>query len=592
MTAAADGNWLELKRVRRALLVIDVVESVRLMKHDEANVIDRWRRFVHEVRHQVLPTWGGRLVKHLGDGMLMTFDQPALAVGCSFELQQRIARLDHGREPNAAIHLRAGVHVSEVVEDDVDIYGSGVNLCARLAALARAGEVVGSLEVRDGLLIGFDAEVEDLGECFLKHLDEPVRAYRLQPPGAAPWRSALQPTTVAPPIVVLPFVVTGAEPALAAGAALADDLLAALGRCGFLQPVARLAATTGACVGRLGGLDFARAVGAEFMVRARADLGAEPAQVAWEVLAVREQAVCAQGHWSGRATALLHPEDGLARQLTGDIVTALLQRHERLGHRAAFENLPSYALLLSSIARVHRLSAMDFDVAKRMLDELVDRNPRSPDAHCWLAKWHFFQVNQARAAEPMLAIARARSQLRRALDLDDRHVLSLSVDGHLDAFVERDLASAERKLRLAVDVAPHEPLANLFLANVYAHSGRGDEAVASVEQAATLSPLDPMRFMYDLFASTAYWAAGRHEQALRHAERSVAQNALHLSALVQLIVTQVGAGHLDDARASAARYLHLRPSASVRLYRDRHMAAGTDFAARQADALLAAGLPY
>ena len=178
-TSPSDPDWPALQRQRRAIVVVDVVESVRLMQANEADVIDRWRRFVNEVRTQVLPVHGGRLVKSLGDGLLLEFEGVPAAVAASLDIQRRIAPFNAGRLGDAVMGLRIGVHLADVVVDDVDIYGAGVNLAARLATLARSDDVVVSAQVRDDLVQGLDADFEDLGECFPKHIPEPVRAYRV-----------------------------------------------------------------------------------------------------------------------------------------------------------------------------------------------------------------------------------------------------------------------------------------------------------------------------------------------------------------------------------------------------------------------------
>ena len=160
-------------------MVVDVVESVRLMQAHEADVIDRWLRFVNEVQTQVLPARGGRIVKSLGDGLLLEFELVPSAAAAALDLQRRITPHNANRGADAAIMLRAGVHVAEVVTDERDIYGSGVNLAARLATLAGPGEVIVSDQVHAMLVPGIDADVEDLGDCFLKHIEGPIRAYRL-----------------------------------------------------------------------------------------------------------------------------------------------------------------------------------------------------------------------------------------------------------------------------------------------------------------------------------------------------------------------------------------------------------------------------
>lgn len=577
-----------MRRVRRAVCVVDMVESVRLMQVAEADTIERWRGFVRWVRDELLPVHSGRMVKSLGDGMLLEFAQVPAALSCAFAMWPQLAHLNAGRDAQTRIHLRVGVHVAEVVADEFDIYGAGVNVAARLAALGAPGDVVVSSQARDELLPVIDAELEDLGECFLKHMPQPQRAFKAWPPGArATWPRAAAADTLTPGVAVLPFE---GELDAAEGAALADDLLAAIGRSTVLRPVARRSVAM--LAGRaLPPLLFARAARAHFAVSARLQRGAGHMRVQWQLHEVRSGELVREGHWQGPMLSLLHPSDNMASAVAMQLLEALVQGQLRIAHHTALSNLPAYALLLRAVALMHRLENDDLERSRQALEAVVDRNPRSPEALSWLGKWHFDQVSQARSADPMKAIQAARGELARALAEDERHALALAIDGHLDAFVDRNLPGAEHKLRTAYAADANEPLASLFLANVLAYSGRGAEAVAAIERAEILSPLDPMRSMYDLFASTAHSAAGLHEEALHYARRSVAHCAVHLSALVQLIVAEVQAGLMDEARQTAARYLVLRPAASVQLFRDRHIAAGSAVARTQADALLAAGIP-
>jgi class 3 adenylate cyclase len=180
-TNAADPPcWPELHRARRAIVVADVVESVRLMQGDEADVIGRWRHLVNDVRHRLLPAHGGRLVKSLGDGMLIEFEAVEGAVSAALALRSCASRVNLGHAPEAWIRLRTGVHVGDVVSDELDIYGQDVNIAQRLTTLARPDDIVVSAAVVDRLVPGLDADVEDMGPCHLKHLRDPVHAFRLR----------------------------------------------------------------------------------------------------------------------------------------------------------------------------------------------------------------------------------------------------------------------------------------------------------------------------------------------------------------------------------------------------------------------------
>ena len=153
-------------RVVRTLLFVDVVESVRLIEDNEEAAVGRWRQMVQRIATQVLPPLGGRMVKSLGDGMLLEFTQVPQAVAAAFAIQRECADANADVAPEQQMLVRVGAHVSELIADAVDVYGRGVNLAARLTTVAGPGEIVVSAAVRDQITETLDAEIEDLGDCF------------------------------------------------------------------------------------------------------------------------------------------------------------------------------------------------------------------------------------------------------------------------------------------------------------------------------------------------------------------------------------------------------------------------------------------
>ena len=243
MVATEQLPFITSERVVRTVLLVDVVESVRLMEDDEEGVILRWLRLVDHVVKDVLPASEGRLVKSTGDGLLLEFMRVQSAMTAAFAIQRASDIANLGLPADRRMLLRMGAQVGEVIADEHDVYGRGVNLAARLTTLAGPGEIVVSAGVRDQLTPILDADVEDLGECFVKHMDKPVRAYRVGPPGPRP---VIEPGAGAlpellPSIAVIPFSVRGTEPEhLMLGEMLADEIIAALSRTSELHVISRL----------------------------------------------------------------------------------------------------------------------------------------------------------------------------------------------------------------------------------------------------------------------------------------------------------------------------------------------------------------
>ena len=181
-----DALAFDLPRRQKVVLVMDLVESVRLMAANETAVVQRWHGFVQHARGHVLPRHHGRHVKSLGDGLLAEFDSASEAVGAAHELHHFFDDTNAALPPEQRFHLRAGLNAAQIYIDSVDVYGAGVNLAARVASLAGPGETIVTSQVRDDLTDGLDGELRDMGECYLKHVPEPVRVWRVGDASAQP----------------------------------------------------------------------------------------------------------------------------------------------------------------------------------------------------------------------------------------------------------------------------------------------------------------------------------------------------------------------------------------------------------------------
>ena len=585
-----DGSpWAELKRERRALVVVDVVESVRLMQTHEDDVIRRWRRFIEAVRSRVLPGQGGRLVKSLGDGMLLDFAETRQALAAAFMMHREAAQLNQQVQPDAAIHLRVGVHVAEVVVDELDVFGNGVNLAARLASLCAPGEVVLSAEARQQVLDGLDAVLVDLGECYLKHIAEPVRAFRAAPiEGSVPVRMPRASSSL-PLLAVATPLGAGAAGGLAELSVLADDLSVALARLPLWRVVSRL--STAALVNRAADAGVvAEWTQADYLVVL--SLGPAPSRLQAELIDCRSAEAVWARDWPATGPALTDWQARGLPECVSALAQCVLNAQVNLEHAVALPNLPAYSVMLQAIVHMHGLSTEGFHAAGGLLAHLRDRHPRANDVRAWLAKWHFLQMAQAKPEGVQSHLDTARALLASVRADDPANGLALALEGHLLAFADRRLDEAEACLRSATQDTQNESLAWLFLANTLTHQGRSSEAVDAIEHARSLSPLDPMSYMFDHFASRAYLSDHRPEEALHFARRSIQANRLHLSGLAGLIVALMHAGQEEEARREAKRYLALRPGASVRRFADNHLASDSWLAKAETDALLAAGLPH
>ena len=488
-SSPTDAPWSlpELTRARRAIVVVDVVESVRLMQEDEAGFIDRWRRFVHEVRTEVLPKHGGRLVKSLGDGMLLEFERLPQAMAAALRLQLMTAQL-------APLPLRIGAHVGDVVVDELDLYGTGVNLAARLATLARPGEVVRLRRGPRGLVAGrgrsparhgrvlrqaFGRASARLSHCCAGNEDAP------SPPMAL---DDLRPT-----IAVLPF---HADDGVVCADLLTEALTAGLSRSSALNVISRLSCLT--LRGRADSLQIAGStLRADYVLSGRViHDGARFTAVA-ELANARSSAVV----WAAQRQRFDQWAVGVA-------VPPRKHADRRYDAGGSFACAATRARQRAAVARdlrapVRRRYAAashgrrDFDRAHDLLQAAADRAPRHPSPQAWLAQWHVLRAQQGWVSNPQETAGRARDCAQRALDADPEDSLALTMEALVHVHFLRRLDEAAALYEKAVTVNPNDSQAWLHKGMLHAFRGQAEAGVNDTERALTLSPLDPMKYYYD-----------------------------------------------------------------------------------------------
>lgn len=580
-------------RARRAIVALDVVESVRLILTQEEDVIDRWRKFVNEIRTEVLPPLGGRMVKSLGDGMLLEFGTMLGALRAAQEAHSRVRAYNVGRVPSQELHLRAGVHDADVVIDDIDVYGAGVNLACRLATLAGPDEIIISPEARDALVPGLDVDIEDLGNCYLKHFPDAQRAYRAGPLGSQSvmWAGASGGSAEEVGIAVVPFASKGDADGLEfLGDALADDLIAQLSKLRQLHVVSRL--STAAFANRRPDPQVVgSALKCQYMVYGTCLVTGDKLRVRAQLVDCHSKAILWADGIDGKVSDLLAGTSPVVDRLTNETCRALVEAEVHRSIASPLPSLQSYTILLGAIAMMHRLSLRDFQRSREMLLYLCERHPRATAPRAWLGKWHVLRVAQGWSSDRIADAQMARSIVAQALALEPEHSLALAIDGLICAYISKDLATAGDRYAASLRSNPNESLAWLFQSALHSYDEQGDLAVECAMRAQRLSPLDPMRYYYDNFCSTAKLSARDYAGAIDFGKKSLRANCTHGATLRILAIAQMLDGRPDEAKKTVSDLLRAEPGFTVTEFLVRYPGADAPHAVQYAHALRAAGLP-
>jgi adenylate cyclase len=585
-----DSTGGALYYTARTVVFADVVESVRLMQRDELTAAQRMRALLLEAVEEIVPTNHGHLLQRLGDGLMLDFSHPRDAAACARALHRRCAELSANLAADDRVLLRIGIHAADILTDDVAFYGHGVNVAARLAALAGPGETVISAAARDALTAGLDGEIEDLGSCHLKNVATPLRAYRLGPRNAF----ALPPddqVRLRPTLAVIPFALrSGGREFLAVGEIIADEVITALSQAPELRVVSRLSTT--AFRGRKLQLDDVRTyLGATYVLSGGYRAVGDVLIVNVELADARNNEVMWAKGFRGRVSGLLAQDDELVRSLVEGVSHAIMSTEIAQTATRALPTLDAGTLLLGGIGLMHRSDRRDFDKSRRAFEHLIERYPRYSAPYAYLAEWHVFRVAQGWFENLEQEAASALDRINRALDIDAEDSLALTVNGMVHTNLLRKHDVAKRSYDLALQRNPNAGLAWLHRGTLWAFQGRGREAMDETGRAVALSPLDPWRYYYDSLCATAALSARDYERAISLARRSLRANRTHASTLRVIAIAASELGRMDEARDIVAELRELDPSLTVSGYLARSPARNFETSRIWAEALRRAELP-
>lgn len=542
-----------LQRASETVVFADVVDSVRLIDKDEEGTIQRWLSFVDDIERDLKTRKSGRIVKRLGDGIMLEFDDPSEAVHVALRMRKTLATQNQRTPAMQHIGIRIGMHSGQVLRTpDSDLYGRHVNIAARLAAAAQPGEVMASVEVRDTLANSVDAEFEDSGQVYLKNVPDPVHAFRVV--GAdevSPVAPLMSPEDLLPTIAVLPLMMRNSTEASVWGGMLAEDLTVALSRSHRMNVISHLS-TLAISVERNTPAELSKKLGADFLLSGSCSVGQDRHILDLSLSRPRS------GHviWSDRIevdAAEVLQKNLIFSEVANEIHLAILDLETRRAMSFPVPTLDGYEILMAAVALMHRLSPTDFARAGELLDALIDRMPFNPVPLAWKSRWHVLKVVQGWSTDLQAEAASALNHTRRALDLDPTNTGALIAEGFVQTNLLHDLYEAEELYNSALEYAPNEATGRALRGTLYAFRGEGGQAVRDAERSLHLAPRDPHRFFFQCLAGSASMVAEDYPRAHDLIKSSLRLNRLHMSSLRMLAVIEWRMGNQETARHTAQK---------------------------------------
>jgi TolB-like protein/class 3 adenylate cyclase/Tfp pilus assembly protein PilF len=579
-----------------AILAADVAGYSRLMGADEEGTLAELKGIRRELTDPKVKEDRGRIVKTTGDGLLLEFASVVDAVRCAVEVQHEMAERNADVPPDRRIEFRMGINLGEIIRDERDIYGDGVNVAARLEALAEPGGICVSRVVRDQVRDKLDFTFEDRGEQQVKNITRPVRVYRVLPEGPLPnppppageGRVGVLPLPDKPSIAVLPFQNMSADPEQEFFAdGIAEDITTALSKVRWFFVIARNSSFT--YKGRaIDVKQVSRELGVRYVLEGSVRKSGNRVRITAQLI----DAIAGNHVWAERydreLADIFAVQDEITERVVGAIEPQLYAAEHFRSRRKPPESLDAWECVIRALTCIAQSSLAGYNDAEALCRRAIAITPSYGQARGLLA-WVLLRRTDW-SGDVATFLAEAEAEARRALDVDEQDPWAHLTHG-LVLYRQRRHDEAERAFHRALEANPNFALAYAVLGLPLAYRGAHKEAVESVERAMRLSPNDPLigRQASHTMAF-AEFAAAHYPESVTWARQTIERHPGHLPTYSALIAASALQGDTTAAAEAVTSLLRLRPDFSLAWAR-KNMPASGDVLERLLDGLRRAGVP-
>jgi adenylate cyclase len=580
-----------VERRLAAILAADVAGSCRLIGTDEEGTLAQLKALRKTLFDPKITDHRGRIVKNTGDGALVEFASVIDAVRCAAEIQRGVAERNTGVPQDKRIELRIGIHAGDIIIEENDIFGDGVNIAVRLEGIAEPGGICISDDAHRQVRGKVESTFEDMGAQTLKNIAEPMRVWRIEKNSvSAAYPSGGQAALRLPDghsIAVLPFQNLSGDPDqdyFADG--VVDEITAALSRFKSLFVIARNSSFT-----YKGKVVDIKQVGRELGVRYVLEGSVRKAAGKVRIIGQLIDATTGVHLWADRFEGELSDIFALQDRLTESVVSAIapkvFQTEIDLAARRP-NNLSAYDLCRRAFPHLYSCSRGGTAEALRLVSRALEIDPRYGFAAMLAGSCHLLNVSQGWAADPKSELAEGLRLLRWALSIDGNDDAALSTLGRVTATTSGDFDTAREMVDRAVALNPNAAFAWEQRGWTYQTAGQHEEAIRSFERAIRLSPFDPWLFSRFTGLGIAFIGVGRFDEAVTAAKHALQKNPTFSMAYCCLASALAHLGREAEAREAAAGLLELEPDFRISEWVAR---GGLSRAQMYIDGLRKAGLP-
>jgi adenylate cyclase len=583
------------KRKLAAILSADVEGYSRLMDNDEVATVRTLKTYRAAI-NDLVQQYRGRIVDSPGDNILAEFSSVVDAVNCAVEIQRDLSERNTELTYNRQMRFRIGVNLGDVIEDDGNIYGDGVNITARVESLADAGGICISGRAYDQVSNKLGLEYENLGKHEVKNISTPIRIYRIIMENDLSERfdskqQAALPLPDKPSIAVLPFNNMSDDPEQEYFSdGITEDIITALSRSPWLFVISRNSsfAYRGVSVDIR---KVSRELGVHYILEGSVRKAGNRVRVTAQLI----DGISGNHVWAEKYDGILEDIFDLQDQITQQVVSSLLtQIQTYVGDnpkRLEHPDMVTWDLLARCWKLIYEATEESLAEAEKISRKAVANAPTSCDAHYLLASTLTHQFQMGYKLDGDLIIPEAYELAKRAVSLDDTNEYAHYTLGYIQYYRRKpDLAIAE--LRHAIELNSNCSVAYGALGNILSEFGDPEESIKNNEIAIRYNPKDPGIFFRYQGLAFAHFRAGRYSEASQWALKSVHRKPSWRGGHAVLVASLAQLDLLEEAKDAVDNFRENCPRETISKLRNAMIIAGKpDHVYRFEDGLRKAGLP-
>jgi adenylate cyclase len=546
-----------------AILAADVVGYSRMMQADEAGTLAALKSRRSEILQPLVSKHHGRIIKVMGDGVLVEFASAVEAVACAAALQEAMAVANERIEESRQIVLRIGINLGDVIVEGGDLYGDGVNIAARLEEAAEAGGILVSGSAHDQVWNKVKVGFEGLGTRTLKNMADPVRVYRARLDGEAKAARPALAMPDKPSIAVLPFInMSGDSKQEYFADGMVEEITTALSRFRNLFVIARNSSFT--YKGRTVDVkQVGRELGVRYALEGSVRKAGDRLRITTQLIDTATSAHIWADRFDGAVAEVFDLQDRVATSVVGTLAPRLEAAEIERVRLKPTEDLSAYDYYLRGLAIANRITRDASEAALTLFKNAIERDPHFALAYAEAANCYNDRKMNGWMVDRGHEIAESVHLARRAIEIGSDDAVALTHGGLVLCYMLGELDNCAAYLDRALALNSNFAMAWAGSGWVKICFGDPDTAVEYQARAMRLSPFDPRICWWEMAAALAHTCADRYGEAVSWAEKALKDQPHLNGALRMAAVGHAFAGQKAEAQRMMARLRQADPGLRV-----------------------------